>query len=127
MEIQELMLEVDSSSNLVKVASSDMSEVLKYFSALGGIITVSSISWNNYYENWILHGLENLMACIWAANIFCCLLWIHNILLQMQDFRTLALQTSVEIKSVTSNYEKLKLGFEHRVSDLEGEKVIVYL
>ncbi|KAI5682714.1 hypothetical protein M9H77_03942 [Catharanthus roseus] len=77
MEIQELMLEVDSSSNLVKVASSDMSEVLKYFSALGGIIT---------------------------------------------DFRTLALQTSVEIKSVTSNYEKLKLGFEHRVSDLEGEK-----
>lgn len=43
MEIKELTLEVETSKNLVKFASSNMGEVLKYFSAIGGEITVSSI------------------------------------------------------------------------------------
>lgn len=48
MEIKELMLEVENSKNLVEFTSSDMGEVIKYFSALAGEITVSSIILETY-------------------------------------------------------------------------------
>lgn len=50
-----------------------------------------------------------------------------NTWMQLQDFRSLLLQMSVEIKTVTSNYEKMKLFLEHKVSGLEDEKVLSFL
>lgn len=81
MEIEELMLEVENSKNLVEFTSSDMHEVIKCFSALAGEVT---------------------------------------------DFRSLVLQLSVKIKTVTSNYEKTKLFLEHKVSGLEDEKISLF-
>lgn len=80
MEIKELMLEVENSRNFVEFTSSNMGEVLKYFSGLAGEIT---------------------------------------------GFRSLVLQMSAEIKTVTSNYEKIKLFLEHKVSGLEDEKIFL--
>ena len=113
MEVEEITLEVQSSRNLADRVSLVVDDALQSFSSVLNQFFVGDPSWllmNSFYS-----------ICVVIISFICIVSFVDDF--KMQDFKSLACQYLIQLKSLASNHEKLHLCMQHRVGELENEKV----
>jgi hypothetical protein len=121
-EVQELMSEVQNSELVVESVSSLVEEVSKSFSALFDVFHVSILETSR--KDYMLIQLVLQIFYLFFQYFISC---NQSFSFFMQDFRTLIYQSSQQQNLTVSNYEKLTCHLRERVSELENEKVLLFV